>query len=126
VPFLVVHLHLVVDEVGGKEKEIGVVERQALVGRPLAELSTATTALLRSTLLFHPRMAPPSVSKRKMESPFVPLSETGKPLPLTNTVPVGPSDGMLTTSGCIAPLLGSYNVERFVPLSEIHSGFPGA
>src|SRR5215469_16548362 len=84
------------------------------------------TALLRATLLFHPRMAPPSVSNRKIELSVTPPLVIGKPLPLTNTVPVGPSDGILTTSRFGAPVFGSYRVERFVPLSDTHIGLPGA
>src|SRR3989441_5849643 len=88
---------------------------------PLAEWSTAMTALVAATPGFHPKIVPSSVAKMKRAGPCaVPLATTN-PAPPLKTVPVG-ALGTDTVSGTLAPVLPLYSVERSVPLSATHHG----
>src|SRR2546423_298623 len=78
----------------------------------------------------HPVMSPSSEAKRNSEAPLCPApSETTKPSPGLNTVPVGAPPGMFTTSGTasagwpgVAP---RYRVDVLVPLLATHTGVLG-
>src|SRR4051794_15643219 len=68
---------------------------------PVDEWSTASWALLVSTLGFQPAMVPSSVAKRKLLAAVFPLAATLKPVPLCWTMPVGGEEGPAGGGGIV-------------------------
>src|SRR5260370_12869660 len=97
----------------------------------LAELSTAITALPRSTLLFQPAIVPSVVENSSVLGPELPLSEMTNPgvtlvaTPVGDEVPVLPFGAGFTTLRCdiagSAWPVPSYLVAFPDPLSETQS-----